>query len=198
MGHADRFSRSAILKAEADRFAVDLILNREPRPAAIIRATVTRRAGTRPHGGAISMPPRMRRASWTWSAHTVAQNSLNRIHTLLRCEKCPTSTQQLAWLLVCRRLLFSNGGQHRDRASTEHIFRLDSRPTCSPLRPRLPSSTDVRRHQRSKQAARCAAESGRSHFQSLTDAGQKQFLALCRPCVHPHAAPQIREASQLR
>src|SRR5208337_2822225 len=57
MGHADRSSRSMLLKAQADRFAVDLILDCERRPAAKIRVTVIGRAGAKPHGGPLSMPP---------------------------------------------------------------------------------------------------------------------------------------------
>jgi len=57
MGHADRSSRSMLLKVQADRFAVDLIPIAKARRAAAIRATVIRRAGARLHGAAICMPP---------------------------------------------------------------------------------------------------------------------------------------------
>jgi len=91
MGQADRSSRSMLLKAQADRFAVDLILDCEPRPAAIIRVTVTGRAGTRPHGGVISIPPPMRRASSTSSGFSHADVRRRCVTAHNRTDKKPAS-----------------------------------------------------------------------------------------------------------
>src|SRR5208283_3768727 len=69
------------------------------RQAAVIRATVTRRDGTRPHGGVISMPPPMRRASWTWSTFSDA-DAHTRACDLPKClaDKKPASLVRVGGL----------------------------------------------------------------------------------------------------
>jgi hypothetical protein len=61
-------SRPMRLKAQADRLAVDLSLDCERAASRRDPAYGIQRAGARPHGGAISMPPPLRRASLTCSA----------------------------------------------------------------------------------------------------------------------------------